>query len=164
MRILGIDPGMAIVGYCVLDYDSDNPDQSYEMVDCGSIQTCKTLAKPKRLLEIHNDLSYIIEKFKPDVAAVEELFFFKNAKTVMSVSEARGVILMTIEKFNIPISEYTPLVVKQTVTGYGRSSKEDVREMVKLLFSGNHFPKLDDTSDAVAIAVCHGNNLEHSVL
>jgi len=155
MRILGIDPGMAIVGYCVLDYSDDNSDNAYKIVDCGSIQTSKNLDKSKRLLEIHNDLSYIIEKYKPEVSAVEQLFYFKNAKTVMSVSEARGVILMTLEKFGIPISEYTPLVVKQTVTGYGRSSKEDVRDMVKTLFAGHNFPKLDDTSDAVAIAVCH---------
>ena len=154
-RILGIDPGMAIVGYCVLDYFEDNEDQPYKIVNCGSIQTSKTAEKSNRLLEIHNDLARIIEEFQPEAAAVEQLFYFKNAKTVMSVSEARGVILMTLEKFGIPIFEYTPLAVKQTVTGYGRSCKNDVRDMVKLLFSGQTFPKLDDTSDAVAIAVCH---------
>lgn len=157
MRILGIDPGMAIVGYCILDYNDENLDNAYEIIDCGSIQTDKKLDNSKRLLEIHNDLTCIIEKYKPEVAAVEQLFYFKNAKTVMSVSEARGVIIMTLEKLGLPIFEYTPLVVKQTVTGYGRSSKEDVRDMVKTLFSGQKFPKLDDTSDAIAIAVCHTN-------
>ncbi len=157
MRILGIDPGMAIVGYCILDYFNDNEDQPYKIVNCGSIQTSKTAGKPKRLLEIHNDLEYLIKKFKPETAAVEQLFYFKNAKTITPVSEARGVILMTLEKFNIPVFEYTPLVVKQTVTGYGRASKNEVRDMVKILFSDQDFPKLDDTSDAVAIAVCHSS-------
>lgn len=157
MRILGIDPGMAIVGYCVLDYIENSDEQPYKIVNCGSIQTCKGIDNSKRLLEIHSDLTHIVEKYKPDAAAVEQLFYFKNAKTVMSVSEARGVILMTLEKLNIPVFEYTPLVVKQTVTGYGRACKEDVRNMMKVLFSGQNFPKLDDTSDAVAIAVCHTN-------
>jgi crossover junction endodeoxyribonuclease RuvC len=155
MRILGIDPGMAIVGYCLLDYCADSEDQPYTIVNCGSIQTPKGVANSKRLLEIHNDLISLINEYKPDAAAVEQLFFFKNAKTVMSVSEARGVILMTLEMMGVPIFEYTPLVVKQSVTGYGRSDKKDVRDMVKMLFAGQHFPKLDDTSDAVAIAVCH---------
>ncbi len=157
MRILGIDPGMAIVGYCVLDYDQDSDDRPYKIVNCGSIQTCKNSENPKRLLEIHDDLVYLVEKYRPEAAAVEQLFYFKNAKTVMSVSEARGVILMALEKLNIPIFEYTPLVVKQTVTGYGRACKADVRDMVRVLFSGQDFPRLDDTSDAVAIAVCHTN-------
>ena len=155
MRILGIDPGMAIVGYCLLDYFENNEDQPYKIVNCGSIQTSKTADNPKRLLEIHNDLEYLIKEFSPETAAVEQLFYFKNAKTITPVNEARGVILMTLEKFNIPIFEYTPLVIKQTVTGYGRACKSEVRDMVKVLFSGQDFPKLDDTSDAVAIAVCH---------
>lgn len=157
MRILGIDPGMAIVGYCVLDYAENSDDRQYKIINCGSIQTSKDNCNSKRLLEIHDDLIYLINKYKPDVAAVEQLFYFKNAKTVMAVSEARGVILMTLEKLEIPIFEYTPLVVKQTITGYGRACKEDVRNMVKILFSEQNFPQLDDTSDAVAIAVCHTN-------
>jgi len=155
MRILGIDPGTAIVGYCVLDYLKDEENQPYKIINCGSIQTCKNSNTPKRLLEIHNDLVYLIKEFKPEAAAVEQLFYFKNAKTITSVSEARGVILMTLAQYNIPVFEYTPLVVKQTVTGYGRACKKDVRDMVKILFSDQYFPKLDDTSDAVAIAVCH---------
>ncbi len=155
MRILGIDPGMAIVGYCMLDYAENNEEQPYKIVNCGSIQTYKSVDNPKRLMEIHNDLICLVEEYKPDAAAVEQLFYFKNAKTVMSVSEARGVILMTLEKLGVPVFEYTPLVVKRAVTGYGRACKDDVRNMVKALFSDRHFLKLDDTSDAVAIAVCH---------
>lgn len=157
VRILGIDPGMAIVGYCVLDYCADNEEQPYVIVNCGSIQTPKGVDDSKRLLEIHNDLISIIKEYKPDAAAVEQLFYFKNAKTIIPVSEARGVILMTLEMLGVPTYEYTPLVVKQSVTGYGRSDKKDVRDMVKMLFAGQCFPHLDDTSDAVAIAVCHCN-------
>ena len=113
------------------------------------------MANSKRLLEIHNDIECLIKKFKPDISSVEQIFYFKNAKSIISVSEARGVIIMTLEKFNIPIFEYTPLVVKQSVTGYGRASKDDVRSMVKNFFEEQNFPKLDDTTDAIAIAVCH---------
>lgn len=149
MRIIGIDPGLAIVGFCILDYTNE-----YKIVDCGSIQTSKSLSHPQRLLEIHKDLSYLLEKHKPQAAAVEQLFYFKNAKTITSVSEARGVILMTLEMLNVPIFEYTPLVVKQTVTGYGRAGKDEVKEMIKTLCAGQKIPKLDDTTDAIALAVC----------
>ncbi len=153
MRILGIDPGLAIVGYCVLDEDKNN-----KIIDCGSIQTRKDLSSPKRLAEIHKDLIYLINKYKPDAAAVEQLFYFKNAKTITNVSEARGVILMTLEIKNIPIFEYTPLVVKQTITGYGRACKNEVKDMIKVLCSGQNIPKLDDTTDAIALAVCKAMN------
>ena len=149
MRIMGIDPGLAIVGYCVLDYDT-----AHTIVDCGSIQTSKHLSNPQRLLEIHKDLIYLIEKYKPEAAAVEQLFYFKNAKTITNVSEARGIILMTLEMLNIPIFEYTPLVVKQTITGYGRADKDEVKNMIQVLCEGQRIPKLDDTTDAIAIAVC----------
>lgn len=149
MRIMGIDPGLAIVGFCILDYNND-----YKIVDCGSIQTSKTRSNPERLVEIHKDLVYLIEKHKPQAAAVEQLFYFKNAKTITSVSEARGVILMTLEMLKVPIFEYTPLVVKQTVTGYGRADKSEVKNTIKMLCEGQKIPKLDDTTDAIAIAVC----------
>lgn len=149
MRILGIDPGIAIVGYCVLDYDT-----AYKIVDCGSIQTSKNHSSPKRLAEIHKDLICLVEKFKPDAAAVEQLFYFKNAKTITNVSEARGVILMTLEMLNVPVFEYTPLVVKQAITGYGRACKDEVKNVIKVLCEGQRIPKLDDTTDAIAIALC----------
>lgn len=150
MRIIGIDPGMAIVGYCLMDTEPNN------IITCGSIQTDKNLSNSERLLEIHNDLSHLLKTFKPDVAAVEQLFYFKNAKTVIPVAQARGVILMTIEMMGIPVYEYTPLVVKQTITGYGRAEKQEVKEMVKVLLNNNEkISKLDDTVDAIAIALCH---------
>ncbi len=150
MRIMGIDPGMAIVGYCVMDCESQNI-----LVNCGSIQTDKNLSNSERLLEIHNDLTELIKTYKPDIAAVEQLFYFKNAKTIIPVVQAQGVILMTLKMFGVTVYEYTPLVVKQTITGYGRSEKRDVKEMVRILMATQEIPKLDDTVDAIAIALCH---------
>ena len=156
MRIIGIDPGMAIVGYCIMDYDKQNYENANTLVSCGSIQTDKNLTNSQRLLEIYKDLTELLNKFKPDVASVEQLFYFKNAKTLVPVAQARGVILMTIESLGIPLYEYTPLVVKQTITGYGRAQKEEVKDMVKILLkSDSQISKLDDTTDAIAIALCH---------
>lgn len=152
---MGIDPGMAIVGYCIVDIENDEN----ILVASGSIQTCKTKSEPARLLEINNDILTLIEKFKPDVASIEKLFFFKNAKTVMPVAQARGVILLALEKSNIPTYEYTPMVVKQTITGYGRASKEEIGNMVEHLIKCEKLPKLDDTLDAIAIALCHARSI-----
>ena len=116
MKILGIDPGMAIVGYGMIGVNSEN----IELLASGSIQTDKKLSDSKRLLEIYNDLSEIIETYKPDCASVEQLFFFKNQKTIIPVAEARGVILTVLEKYNIPTFSYTPMEVKQVLTGYGQ--------------------------------------------
>lgn len=151
MKILGLDPGMAIVGYSVLDFDGTN----FELLHSGAIKTDKSLDDSKRLLEIFNDLSTIIERYKPDTASVEKLFFFKNQKTIIPVAEARGVIMMTLEKFKIPAFEYTPIEVKQTLTGYGRADKKEVEQMVKLTLERDNLPKLDDTIDSIAIAICH---------
>ena len=155
MKILGIDPGMAIVGYGLVEYKNEK----YELLTSGSIQTSKNLSDSKRLLEIYNDLSTIIEKYNPDCASVEELFFFKNQKTVIPVAEARGVILTVLEKFDIPTYSYTPMEVKQVLTGYGRAEKKEVEQMVKLTLETDKLPKLDDTVDAIAIAICHSRSL-----
>lgn len=155
MRIIGIDPGMAIVGYCLMDFVSDDFENRNTLINCGSVQTNKNLSNSERLLEIHNDLLELLNTYKPDVAVVEQIFYFKNAKTIIPVAQARGVILMTLEMLNIPVYEYTPLVVKQTITGYGRSDKKDVKEMVKVILGDQKLPKLDDTVDAIAIALCH---------
>jgi crossover junction endodeoxyribonuclease RuvC len=155
MRIMGIDPGMAITGYSLLELKKSGYSENITVVTSGSIQTCKKKSEEQRLLEIHQDLGMLIEKFSPDVASVEKLFFFKNVKTVMSVSQARGVILMTLAQHNIKIYEYTPLVVKQTVTGFGRAPKEQVKKACELILSSEIIPKLDDAVDAIAIALCH---------
>ena len=155
MKILGIDPGMAIVGYGIIDIDRDG---SIDLLTSGSIQTDKNLSDSKRLLEIHNDLSQIVDKYKPDCASVEQLFFFKNQKTIIPVAEARGVILTVLEKYDIPTYSYTPMEVKQVLTGYGRADKKEVEQMVKLTLNTQELPKLDDTIDAIAIAICHSRS------
>ncbi len=154
MRIIGIDPGMAIVGYSILDVDGDK----FSLITSGSIQTEKSLPDSKRIKEIYDDLCFLIEKYQPDEASIEKLFFFKNQKTVMPVSQARGVILLALEKSGIKIHEYTPIEIKQTLTGYGRASKDEVAQYVKLCVK-EPIPKLDDTVDSIAIAICHIRNL-----
>lgn len=151
MKILGIDPGMAIVGYCILDYDGKN----IILEHSGSIQTSKDEKEGERLFEIFNDLKIIIEKYKPDVCAIEKLFFFRNYTTVMPVAHARGVILLVLEQFKIPVYEYTPIEVKQVLTGYGRATKKEVEQMVKISLGVEKLPKLDDTIDSIAIAICY---------
>ena len=155
MKILGIDPGMAIVGYGLIEFKNDK----LELLNSGSIQTDKSFSDSKRLLEIFNDLSHIIEEYKPDCASVENLFFFKNQKTVIPVAEARGVILTVLEKYGIPTYSYTPMEVKQVLTGYGRADKKEVEQMVKVILETDTLPKLDDTVDAIAIAICHSRNV-----
>lgn len=156
MKILGIDPGMAIVGYGLIEIEEDK----IELLTSGSIQTDKNLPDSKRLLEIFEDLSTIIQKYQPDCASVEELFFFKNQKTVIPVAEARGVILTVLEKFQIPTFGYTPMVVKQVLTGYGRAEKKEVEQMVKIALEREDLPRLDDTVDAIAIAICHSRSIK----
>lgn len=154
MKILGIDPGMAIVGYGLIDYTNDE----LSLCSSGSIQTCKDCKDEERLLDIFNDMCTIIEKYKPDCASIEKLYFFKNQKTIIPVAEARGVILTALQKYNIPIYEYTPIEVKQVLTGYGRATKKEVESMVKISLNADCLPKLDDTVDAIAIAICHSRN------
>lgn len=151
MRILGIDPGMAIVGYSILDFDGENTTLLYS----GSIQTSKDNREPQRLLEIYDDMTSLIKKYQPDESAIEKLFFFKNQRTVMPVAHARGVILTVLEKFKIPVYEYTPMEVKQVLTGYGRADKKEVEQMVKIFLKTDNLPKLDDTVDSIAIGICH---------
>ena len=161
MRILGIDPGIAIVGYCVIDIINDQ----YTLVSSGSIQTNKNKSEAGRLLEISNDIEEIIKQYRPNSAGVEKLYFFKNQKTIIPVAQARGVIMMTLEKYGVKAVEYTPIVVKQTITGYGRADKREVAEAVEKMIdkNGKNWPKLDDTIDSIAIAVCHARNTECNI-
>lgn len=151
MKIFGIDPGMAIVGYSIIDFDGDN----LALLNSGSIKTSKNNTESQRLLEIFEDITTLIEKYKPDIASIEKLFFFKNQKTVMPVAAARGVIMMALEKCSVPTFEYTPMEIKQTLTGYGRADKKEVEQMVKIALNCQVLPSLDDTVDAMAIAICH---------
>lgn len=149
MKILGIDPGMAIVGYSILDFDG----KKLNLLHSGSIQTPKNERESERLLEIFNDMTSIVKKYKPEICAIEKLFFFRNQTTVMPVAHARGVILTVLEQFKVPIYEYTPMEVKQILTGYGRASKKEVEQMVKISLDSDNLPKLDDTIDSIAIAI-----------
>lgn len=150
-RILGIDPGTAIVGFGVIDVCDGDP----VFVDCGCIRTDSKLPMPARLDLIARDLRKIIREYQPDEVAVEELFFFRNITTAISVGQARGVILQTAQAANLLIHEYTPLQVKQAVTGYGKADKKQVQEMVKTILKLGTVPKPDDAADALAVAICH---------
>jgi crossover junction endodeoxyribonuclease RuvC len=155
MKILGIDPGMAIIGYSIVDFDGKN----LRLLHSGSIQTKKGERESARLLEIFNDMTSIVKKYSPDVCAIEKLFFFRNQTTVMPVAHARGVILTVLEQHGIPVFEYTPMEVKQILTGYGRASKKEVEQMVKLTLDCQELPKLDDTVDSIAIAISYTRNV-----
>lgn len=151
MKILGIDPGTATVGWGIIEETKGKP----KVVAYGHIATDKTLPMPKRLQVIRDDLTALIQQYHPDRAAVEELFFFNNQKTVISVAEARGIILLTFADFSLSIAEYTPLEVKQSLTNYGRADKTQMQLMVQKLLGLTHIPKPDDAADALAIALCH---------
>lgn len=153
MRILGIDPGYAIVGYGVVDYSKNR----FSVVGHGAITTMAHTPFENRLQDIYNDMTTIIDKYKPDELSIEKLYFNTNSTTAIDVSQARGVILLAAIQKGIKVNEYTPLQVKQAVTGYGRAEKRQVMEMVKSLLELQKIPKPDDTADALALAVCHGH-------
>ncbi|MDE7229562.1 MAG: crossover junction endodeoxyribonuclease RuvC [Oscillospiraceae bacterium] len=153
MRILGIDPGYAIVGYGVLEYDNVR----FKVVNYGAITTDPETPFPERLLEIHTDMCSILDGFKPDCMSIEKLYFNTNTTTGIDVAQARGVTMLAAAQRNIPIYEYTPLQVKVAVTGYGRAEKHQMQEMVKNILHLKAVPKPDDTADALAIAICHGH-------
>ena len=155
---MGIDPGIGITGYSFVEYESNSKGDFFNLITSGSIQTDKNAPHPKRLLELKTDIDFLIKKYQPDCASIEQLFFFKNQKTIIPVAQARGVILLTLEENSIPMFEYTPLVVKQTITGHGRSDKASVKLMIKNYLEIDKNIKLDDTIDSIALAVCHAQN------
>lgn len=154
MRILGIDPGVATVGFGVID--SDRAQQ--QMIQYGAITTAAGLPLATRLVQIAADLEVLIRQFQPDEIAVEELFFSKNITTGIAVAHARGVILYTAERLQIPVYEYTPMQVKQAVVGYGLAEKHQVMDMTRRLLKLKAVPKPDDAADALAIAICHARS------
>ncbi len=151
MTILGIDPGIATVGFGVLKAEKD----SLKAVKYGAITTPAGLPLAERLMMIEHDLYEIINMFLPDEVSVEELFFNTNVTTGISVAHGRGVILLTAAKSGVPVFEYTPLQVKQAVVGYGRAEKHQVMDMARRLLKLQSIPKPDDAADALAIAICH---------
>ena len=158
MRILGIDPGFAITGYSIIDYQGNK----FKLIDSGAVTTKAGESFPLRLTKIYDDLSSIINEYKPDAISVEELFFNNNAKTAINVAQARGVVLVVGCKNNIPTFEYTPLQIKQAVAGYGRADKIQVQKMVKTILNVEKLPKLDDTTDSMAAAICHAHSARFS--
>jgi crossover junction endodeoxyribonuclease RuvC len=160
MRILGIDPGTATVGWGIIETETGTP----TVVASGHISTPKEMPLSQRLLEISRDIKEILALYKPSEAGVEELFFFKNQKTVISVAQARGAILLTLEENNVSIFGYTPLQVKQALTNYGRADKAQVQQMVKALLKLKEIPKPDDTADALAIALCHAQRRRREII
>lgn len=157
MIILGIDPGLAIVGYGVIEYVGNK----YKVLDYGAITTDSNLDFPERLKRIYDGMSALIEKYKPEDLAMEELFFNKNVKTALKVGQARGVQILCAKNKELDIYEYTPLQVKQAVVGYGRADKSQVQKMVKVLLNLKEIPKPDDVADALAVAICHSSCLNY---
>ncbi|MBO5955654.1 MAG: crossover junction endodeoxyribonuclease RuvC [Clostridia bacterium] len=154
MRILGIDPGYAIVGVGVVDFEGNH----FKVVEYGAITTEAGDNMFDRLKKIYDNLITIIERVKPDGMAIEELFFNSNQKTAINVAQARGVLVLAAKNCGIPVFEYTPLQVKQAVVGYGRAEKKQVQQMTKAILCLESVPKPDDTADALAIAICHAHS------
>ncbi len=154
MRIIGIDPGYAITGFGVVDYEGNH----FKLVDAGAIETKAGVPFPIRLEKIYDDMMLLIEKYKPDAISIEELFFITNTTTAIGVAQGRGAVLIAAAKTSTPIYEYTPLQVKQAVVGYGRAEKKQVQMMVQRILNLTKIPKLDDTTDAMALAMCHAHS------
>jgi crossover junction endodeoxyribonuclease RuvC len=152
MRVIGIDPGTGILGFGVVDFVKGKPPK---MIDAGVITTPAHTPLSDRLLDIYDSLTEIIETNRPDVMSIEKLFFAQNVTTAISVSHARGVAMLTGAQAKLPIYEYTPLQIKQTLTGYGRADKKQIQEMVKIHLRLKQVPKPDDCADALAAAITH---------
>ncbi|HPQ79156.1 MAG TPA: crossover junction endodeoxyribonuclease RuvC [Candidatus Dojkabacteria bacterium] len=150
IRIIGIDPGLAITGWSVVEFDNDSIPS---VIDYGCITTKKGLSISSRLNEIYLDILELVEKYKPEFAGMETLLFYNNQKTAIAVGEARGVVLLALEKYSLPLKEMTPLQVKSSVTGYGKAKKKQVQEAVKMLCNMEEIPKPDDAADAIAVAI-----------
>jgi crossover junction endodeoxyribonuclease RuvC len=155
MVILGIDPGTATIGYGVIEKLKGE----IKCIEYGCIETDPKESTSKRLLYLEKELEKIIKKYNPAAAAIEDIFFFKNLKTVIKVSQAKGVILLSLEKQKIPIFEYTPLQIKMATTGFGKADKKQMQKMVQILLNLKDIPKPDDAADGLAIAMCCANGI-----
>jgi crossover junction endodeoxyribonuclease RuvC len=154
MQILGIDPGIADTGWGIIEKSKSG---ELKCIGYGSIQTSAKLSLSERLIILNDNLNKIIKKYKPSIAGVEELFFYKNVKTALIVGHARGVILLNIKNNNLDLKEFTPLQVKQAVSTYGRANKLQVQKMVKMILNLKEVPKPDDAADALAVAIATSN-------
>ena len=153
MRILGIDPGTSLIGWGIID--------GLEMVDCGVLRTKSNIHNRDRVKDVYDFFIALVIKHKPDVVAIERLFFFKNAKTITSVSEIRGILLLVAANLAVEVREFTPLQVKQAISGYGRADKDQVGRMVAVILGLKAPPKPDDASDALALAICAANTVRY---
>lgn len=153
MIILGIDPGYAIVGWGVIEYTSNR----FTVIDYGAVTTEAGTPFNDRLKAVYDGIDSIMKRYSPEALSIEKLFYNTNAKTVIDVAQARGVINLAAVQNNIPIFEYTPLQVKQSVVGYGRAEKKQVQEMTRVILKLAKIPKPDDTADALAMAICHAH-------
>jgi len=147
--ILGIDPGFARTGWGIIEDGS-----KIKLIDYGCIETPKTMNYYDRLIALSDNLNKVINKFKPEYAGVEQLFFCKNVKTGIQVGEARGIIILTLAQYQIPIKEFTPMQIKQAVAGFGKADKGQIQRMVKTLLNLKSIPRPDDAADALAVALC----------
>lgn len=157
LTILGIDPGYAILGWGVVEYKASR----HRLLGYGTVETSSDLSMPERLKEIYIGLNDVIAKYKPDVSAIEELFFNSNQKTAIKVGEARGAAVLACANNGLHVYEYTPLQIKQALTGYGRAEKQQIQEMVRQVLGLIKAPSPDDAADAVACAICHANASSH---
>ncbi len=158
MRILGIDPGTGIIGFGCIEVGKKTP----KMLDAGVIRTTIGDETASRLVELYDSIVELIAELKPDVASVEKLFFAQNVTTAMTVSQARGVILLALQQAGVQIFEYTPLQIKMAITGYGKATKADVQEMVRIQLGLTVVPKPDDCADAIAAALTHASSVVYS--
>ena len=156
MVILGLDPGTATTGYGVIRVLGNR----FQMLEYGIISTPAKTPMEKRLEMIYDNLQELLQKWQPDQAAVEELFFNQNITTAITVGQARGVLLLCCAQNNVPLADYTPLQVKQALVGYGRADKKQIQQMVKMFLNLADIPKPDDAADALAIAICHAHNYQ----
>lgn len=153
MRILGIDPGYAILGYGIVDKKGNR----FTPVEYGCVTTNKDMQMPDRLKHLYSELMEIIDRYRPEAASIEELFFNTNTTTAILVGQARGVAILACANSGIPINEYTPVQIKQALTGYGRAEKKQMQIMVKAMLGLSEIPRPDDAADALAAAICHGH-------
>lgn len=158
MIVLGIDPGYAITGYGLVNYQKNH----FDCLDFGVIATAAATPFPLRLLTIAQQLELLINQWHPDAVAVEELFFRRNTTTAMGTAQARGVAVLSGARAGLPVFEYTPMQVKLAVSGYGRAEKLQVQQMVRVLLNLQNLPKPDDAADALAVAICHAHSGNHS--
>ncbi|MDU3751233.1 MAG: crossover junction endodeoxyribonuclease RuvC [Peptoniphilus rhinitidis] len=156
MIIMGVDPGIAIVGYGFVELFGN----SYKVLDYGAITTKAKIPLPDRLDLIYQEMNDLINQYKPEDIAFEELFFNKNVKTAITVAQARGVEVLAAKKSGANLYEYTPLQVKQALVGYGRATKSQIQDMVKIILNLNKVPKPDDVADALAVAITHGSSIK----